>query len=460
VVVAAHVYERITDIVDGFCNVRSIPSGGIRTARTKTKTTAAEGRTIALRHRPANPMPESPYEVLALFAGAMVASSIFIVGTGTITPYLKIAFGLGQTQLGLVLSVELVGSLLATAVAGGLTDRFGDKRVVLWSGWFMGFALICASLVHDFHWVLTWLMFYGIGYAAVTPAGSHAIVFFFKKEARGFAMGVRQCGVPLAGVIASLVLPIIAVRFGYQWSIAAAGVVTILACTAASMLYREPEELRGERISMRAVLVDMLRISGDARLILLTLTSMALVAAQMAMFAFLALTLSHQAGFSIGVAVFVFTVSQIAAIVGRVSWGWASDKIFHGSRSLPLAVVCVIASLCVFGVSLLSTHTTLLEACVLGALLGFSAEGWFGVAVIGFAEIGGEEHSGSALGVALTFVFFAAFAAPTVFGAIAQSFGYAFAWRALAILVLTGIVPALLSSTILRRLAERTPGTA
>jgi MFS family permease len=239
-------------------------------------------------------MPESPYEVLALFAGAMVASSIFVVGTGTVTPFLKTAFGLGDTQLGLVLSVELVGSLLATAVAGGLTDRFGDKRVVLWSGWVMGIALICASLVHNFHWILGWMMMYGIGYAAVTPAGSHAIVFFFKKEARGFAMGVRQCGVPLAGVIGSLMLPAIAIHFGYQWSIAVAGIVTIAACTAASSLYREPEELRGERISFRAMLVDMLRVAGDARLILLTLTSMALVSAQMAMFAFLALTLAHR----------------------------------------------------------------------------------------------------------------------------------------------------------------------
>jgi MFS family permease len=434
--------------------------GGIRTARPEKLTTATEIRTIALRHRPANPMPESPYEVLALFAGAMVAASIFAVATGTITPFLKSAFNLGQTQLGMVLSVELVGALLATAMAGGLTDRFGDKRVVLWSGWFMGIALICASLVRDFHWILGWLALYGIGYAAVTPAGSHAIVFFFKKEMRGFAMGVRQCGVPLAGVIGSLLLPAIAIHFGYQWSIAVAGIVTVVACTAASMLYREPEQLRGERISLRAMLADMLRISSDARLILLTLTSMTLVAAQMTMFAFLALTLTNEAGYAISIAVFVFTVSQAAAVAGRIIWGWISDNIFHGSRSLPLAVVCVIGSACVFCVSLFSTHTAVWEACALAALLGFSVEGWFGVAVIGIAEIGGEEHSGSALGVALTFIFFSAFVAPTLFGAIAQAFGYSFAWRGLAVLVLLGVVPALLSSTILRRLADRAQRTA
>src|SRR5580692_4497778 len=124
------------------------------------------------RIQPANPMPESRYEVLALFASAMVAASLFVVSTGTLTPFLEAAFALPQSQLGLILSVQMVGSMLATGVAGALTDRFGDKAVVLWSGWFMGAALICAGLVHDFHWVLLWLTVYGIGYAAVTPAGS------------------------------------------------------------------------------------------------------------------------------------------------------------------------------------------------------------------------------------------------------------------------------------------------
>ncbi|MBV8118079.1 MAG: MFS transporter, partial [Candidatus Eremiobacteraeota bacterium] len=156
--------------------------------------------------------------MLALFAGAMVAASLFVVSTGTLIPFLESAFALSQSQLGFVLSVQMVGSLLATAIAGALTDRFGDKAVVAWSGWFMGIALICASLIHNFSWLLVWLMLAGIGYAAVTPAGSHAIIFFFKKEDRGFAMGVRQCGVPAAGIIGSILLPAIALRFNYQWA--------------------------------------------------------------------------------------------------------------------------------------------------------------------------------------------------------------------------------------------------
>jgi MFS family permease len=402
-------------------------------------------------------MPESRYEVLALFAGAMVAASLFVVSTGTLTPFLESAFRLSQTQLGLVLSVQMTGSLLATAIAGALTDRFGDKAVVLWSGWFMGTALILAGAVHNFHWVLFWLLAYGIGYAAVTPAGSHAIVFFFKREERGFAMGIRQCGVPVAGVVGSLLLPAVALHFNYQWALATAGIVTLVTCSIASILYREPKELEGERVSLSKMLAEMAHVSRDVRLVFMTLTSMALICVQMVLLAFLTLTLVHLAGYAVSFAAGIFTLSQGAAIAGRLSWGWMSDTIFRGSRAVPLAVVSGITAAVALGISLISTHTPLWSVCALAVALGFSAEGWFGVAVIAFAEIGGEEHSGSALGVALTWAFFAAFVSPTVFGAIAEVRGYAFAWRSLALLALVGIVPALLASAATRRFAARLP---
>lgn len=400
-------------------------------------------------------MPESRYEVLALFAGAMVAASLFVVATGTLTPFLQTAFHLGQTEVGLVLSVQMVGSLLATAVAGALTDRFGDKAVVLWSGWFMGIALVCAAAVENFHWLVVWLMVYGIGFAAVTPAGSHAIVFFFKKEDRGFAMGIRQCGVPLAGVIGSILLPAVALHFGYRWSLVTAGVVTIATCSIASLLYREPQELAGERVSIRSMLIEMLQISRNPQLILITLASMTLVSAQMVLLAFLTITLVHEAAFAVAAAVGAFTLSQVAAMLGRLSWGWSSDKLFRGSRALPLVVAGVISAGAAFAAALLTPQTPWWTIYVLAAVLGFAAEGWFGVGVIAIAEIGGEEHSGSALGVALTWIFFAAFVSPTVFGALAQAHGFPFAWRCVALLVVAGTVPALLASALVRRLVDR-----
>jgi MFS family permease len=396
--------------------------------------------------RPHNPMPESPAEVLALFTGAMLGASLCIMSTGALMPFFRDSLHLGQTQLGWILSVQLAGSVAMTSAAGLLTDRFGDKAVVLWTGTLMGISLIAAGLVANYWWLLGFLLLYGLGYAAVTPAGSHAIVFFFSKANRGFAMGVRQCGVPAAGVVGSVILPAIALRFDYQAALIAAGILTLVACGIASRFYREPQELEGERVSFRAMLDAMVHIARESRLILLTSASMVLITGQLALVGFWTLTLVHRAGYALGVALGLYTVSQVAAIAGRLSWGWLSDHLFKGSRALPLAVICVLVSLTAFGIAAIGIGTPLWIATLLSIALGFTAEGWLGVSVIGFAEIGGEEHSGSALGVGLTWTLLAAFVTPAIFGALIQAYGFDVAWRLLAALQICGIAPALRAS--------------
>jgi len=408
-----------------------------------------------IRPLPHNPLPESRYEVLALFTGAMVGASLFLMATGALMTFFMSALHLKQAQLGLILSIQLVGSVAMTSVAGLLTDRFGDKAVVFWSGALMGLSLIAAALVESFPWLVAWLLLYSIGYAAVTPAGSHAIIFFFKKADRGLAMGIRQCGVPLAGVVGSLLLPALALHFEYRGALAGAGLLTLISCWIASALYREPTQLHGEQVSIRAMLLEMLQISRESRLILLTITSMILICGQLALMGFLTLTLVHRAAYALSAAIGIFTLSQIAAIAGRLAWGWLSDSLFGGSRTIPLAVVGVAVALVAFAVSEITPATPHWFAALLATALGFTAEGWLGVSVIGFAEIGGEEHCGSALGVGLTWTLLAAVLTPAIFGAIVQAQGYDVAWRWLALLEAAAAIPALLASSVVVRILRR-----
>jgi MFS family permease len=400
-------------------------------------------------------MPESRFEVLALFTGAMIGSSLFLVATGALGPFFRSELHLNPVQVGSILSVELIGSVAMTSVAGLLTDRFGDKALVLWSGAVMGVALIAASFATNFTWLVAWLLVYGVGYAAVTPAGSHAIIFFFPKTERGLAMGIRQCGVPAAGLLGSLLLPVIALHFHYRGALAAAGVLTLAACSIASLLYREPVELQGERISLRALLVEMLEIAREGPLILLTIASMILAAGQFALIGFLTLTFVRSAHYALPLAVGLFSVSQASAIAGRIAWGRASDWIFGGSRMLPLAVVCVLVAGLSLALAQVGPATPVWLAIALAAALGFTAEGWFGVGIIGFAEIGGEEHSGSALGVGLTWTLAAAMVTPVLFGAVVDARGFDVAWRWLALLTALGTIPALLGSSLVVGILRR-----
>jgi len=267
-------------------------------------------------------------------------------------------------------------------------------------------------------------------------------------------MGIRQCGMPLGGVIASVLLPAIAAHFDYRWAVAAAGIATIVTSTIASALYREPTELEGRRSSVRAMLAEMVAMLRDVRLVYITITSMVLVSAQVAVMGFFTLALVQEASYSIARAALMFTIATAGAIAGRLSWGWSSDHVFRGSRAVPLALVCIVSAVTLLLIAYVTPATPAWWVVALAFFAGFSTIGWFGLVVVALAEIGGDEHAGSALGAGLTWCFAASVAAPMIFGAIVETRGYPFAWLSTAALLAFGVAPALLASRVAHQFAR------
>ncbi len=397
--------------------------------------------------------PTEPRDVvLALFTVAMLGASVVLVAIGTLIPFFEESFHLPKSQLGLIVTVLMLGSTLFTSTAGLAVDRFGDKTVVLIAGIVMGLALVVAAFEVRFWWLLLWLFVYGVGYAAVTPAGSHAILFFFDPRSRGTAMGIRQTGVPLGGVVGAILLPSLAATHGYTAALAAAGIVCLVTSVIAAVAYREPIQLRGERASARALFEGMLRIGLEKPLLLVVGVSVVLICVQVALMGFLPLTYARAAGFSTLIVAVMFGASQVAAVIGRLAWGWISDRLFGGNRLLPMGLTCIFSAVAAIGVG--SLHSpNVLTATLAACVLGFAGEGWVGLSVIAMAEIGGEEHSGSALGFGLTLIFVAAMISAPIFGVVIDNFGYRVAWYGLAALSLIGLLPALGAHATLQKRA-------
>jgi len=93
----------------------------------------------------------------------------------------------------------------------------------------------------------------------------------------------------------------------------------------------------------------------------------------------------------------------------------------------------------------------------IAVVLGASVEGWFGLSVLAMAEVGGEEHAGSALGFGMTWVMLAGVAVPALFQSVMQSSGTPAAWNAIALLSLAGVIPAGAAIALSRR-GSRTAG--
>jgi sugar phosphate permease len=282
-----------------------------------------------------------------------------------------------------------------------------------------------------------------VGFAASCPAGSHAILFFFKKEERGLAMGIRQMGTPLGGVSGALIFAALGSHFGYQAAILAAAAFVFGVSTIATILYREPAQLHGERVAVRVLAADVLHMAREPRLLAITLSSALLFFVQSAFVAYFPITMVHTGILNAEFAAMLFACGHLSAAFGRVILGRASDALFGGSRAVPMAITAGIATVGALGVS--GAGWLPLPLVVVGALLlGFGGEGWFGLSLIAMAEIGGAEHAGGALGFGLTATFSVGAVAPLVFGTIATAAGYGVAWQCTAGLALAAAVPALI----------------
>ena len=381
------------------------------------------------------------WRILALMTAAQAGASVVQQAIGVLAPLLVVEFSLTHAQLGVMFTAMYLGSAVFTAVSGLLTDRFGERTMVGVSGATLAAGLIIASLVANYTLLVIGMFVFGMGYAASTPAGGRAILSWFDRD-RGFAMGIRQTGVPVGGMIGAVVLPFTALHFGgYRAALVVAAVLVIVPSAIAVAWYREADIDRPPPERFHQVFAGMRRLARDPRLIAATLTCMSLTDAQLSLNGFFTVTAVQVVGATPALAASAFGCAFITAMVARLFWGWYSDRYMRESRIWLLAALCALSAVSLFAVALLRPHMApLLFPAALA--LGFTGAGWNGVMAAALAEIGGADRAGSALGLTLTAVFGTSAVGPVIFGAIADRTALDVAWTVSAGFCALGVLPA------------------
>jgi MFS family permease len=389
------------------------------------------------------------YGILALVTSAQAGAAVVQQGMGSLGPFFTSEFSLNRAQLGVIFGVLMVGCTVTVLASGVAVDAFGERRMILFSGLAMGVALIAATLVHSYWWLVGWMALAGAGYAAATPAGGRAVLLWFERN-RGLAMGIRQMGVPIGGFVGALILPFLARAGGYRIALLVAAVLTTVPAILAAFLYRHPEGHIHAIKRLDEVVRATLEVARDPRIRYVALTCMLLVTAQTNMLTFLVLTLVRDVKIDVVVAGAGLAFAQVGATAGRLGWGLVSDTVFKGDRMVPLMCASGLSALCIALVAFLPVGAVA-YALLVSFFLGLGASGWNGLFTAAEVEIGGPDRAGSALGIALTGVFSMGIFAPPLFGLLADARGFPAAWLAQAAVVLMALVPAVLARRAIAR---------
>jgi predicted MFS family arabinose efflux permease len=378
------------------------------------------------------------WRVLRLAVFAQVGFSLIDQGVPTLTGFVKDDLGVSAGAAGLVVSTFAFGKIFGSYAAGELADRIGERRVLLVGGLVTG-GLLGAAMASPTLLLVVGLGLAGVASAAATPAGGRLVLTAFPPNRRGLALGIRQTGVPVAGLLAAAMLPWIAHTASWRWAIACGGALTALFVLP---LTRMPSEARTVDRVERGTAPSPAR---DRNVRLLTLWGCFVVTGQFATLAFLALDLHRGAHLSLPEGSLLVAVAQAAGIAGRISWGAISDRVLHRGRKplmLTLTAVGLSAALLLFAVP---RSAPVWVFVVVAALAGYALIGYQGLWITMVAEAAGPERVGAATGFAVTFVVAAVAVTPPFFGFVADQAGtYRAIWGVLACVLALSFIPALL----------------
>ena len=265
------------------------------------------------------------WKILGAALTVQLGLSIVDQGIPTLTGFIKADLNLSAAMAGVAVSSFGFGRILGSYAAGLAADRLGERRVLLAGGIVTGILVGCA-VAAPLGLLFALLVVGGTTSAAGTPAGGRLVLGAFPPERRGLALGIRQCGIPLGGLVAAALLPRIAHDASWRWSLAVAGGASILFAlpliSAPSSAETGGRAVSGVRVRNRNIVV-------------LTAWGCLVVTGQYAILAFFALDLHASDGLSLATASLYVAFANACGIAGRLLWGAVSDRLLvHGRKPL------------------------------------------------------------------------------------------------------------------------------
>jgi MFS family permease len=375
----------------------------------------------------------SRWAVLVLITLAHALGALAVLSVAPLSPFLLDALHLSRAQVGLLLPAVYLGGVLMSLPAGWLTDRLG-VRLTLGAGQaVIGILVLVAALAGSLRTLLACLVLAGCGFSVLNPSTGKAVLEWFPPRGRGLAMGIKQTGLTLGGLVGALALPPLAVVAGWRAALAAGGALALVSATLTLIVYRSPAGASGASAAAWPRLGELRVFLRRPGVIVVFLSGLALSVAQSSVLAHLAIYARETFALSSVAAGQMLALSQAGGTGGRLAWGVISDR-FFGGRRRPGVVVNALIGAGAYALLALGDRLPLAGLVPLALVAGVGAFGWVGLYFALVAEIGGARYAGLLTGVAVAFAWSGVLIGPPVFGLLVDRTGsYAWPWLALAV---------------------------
>jgi MFS family permease len=352
------------------------------------------------------------------------AASAAIIAPSVAAPALLTGLDAGTAVVGLYIATVYFAAMLSSLVGSALVRRWGPIRTSQAALLVGAAGLFLIAVPHPVI-ACVGAVLLGFGYGPITPASSEMLARTTPTSRLALVFSIKQTGVPLGGVLAGLIVPLVITLGDAVWSMVVMAVLCLVGIALAELLRRALDAHRDPAAPMPT----LARMTTPLRFVVahpilraLALCSFVFSAVQVSLSAYLVSFLHDDLGWTLVAAGAASAISQTAAVGGRVAWGHMADRWRGGPRwtlfGLALGMTAV-------GLAMpwLSAATSHVWVIVLLAFFGATAIGWNGVYLGTVARVVPHDQAAMATGGSLFFTFFGVVVGLPAFGLVSGLFG-------------------------------------
>jgi MFS family permease len=375
---------------------------------------------------------------LPILMAAHVVGTLHITTLVVMAPVIKEDLSLTFAQFGLVVTAYSIGQITGSLPAGHLADRVGVGWALVVAHVLLILGALMLTQTNGMALAFSAMVVTGWGYSIVNPATAKGVFESFPPARRATAMGIKQTGVPLGGVI-SATLGAFATAGAWHWITVVVVGITIAGAGLCLLIVEKPRSR--ERTASSSRFGTLGEVAKDFNFGRFVLSNMMFNVGQQNFFAYLTLFIREAAQVSQELAGLCYGVAQTASVVGRLGWGTISDFLFGGRRKGLTVGIGIVAAILLASMAAIDPRAGMVFAIALAGLLGVTVASYAPLMQTMAVEAVQPRLAGSATGYTLVGTYVGSIGGPPLFGWVVDVTGqFVSGWYLCAGLVATGVV--------------------
>lgn len=364
------------------------------------------------------------WKLVSLITTWHVAASLCFYAVSAGTPFFRQAFSLTGTEIGLVITVLMLGYAVFLLPFGVATDVFGERRVLTLGLMGLGIGSVFVAAVPSYGMLLPAVFFLGSQYGTATPGTNKAIFDNIETAREHRALGIKQVGPTVGSAIGAILITGTAGLLFWQAGFLIVGGVGLGVAVVFYTAYTRAATLSAPRPAAAGII-------RNRPYILLLAAGMCIGAVLYTTVGYTVLYVEEGIGAAVVIGGAALALLQVSSSIGRISVGWLAD-VLPGAPPVRTGSILTVQIL-IGGIlfRLITTIGTPVHAAVVLAALGFFALGSTGLYYSCISTIVADDDLGSASAGGQLAAVIGGLLTPPAFGYLIDTASYDAAWSLL-----------------------------